>query len=38
MLSHGELFEALTSHDPDRAEQAMRRHLHASRQLVQQLF
>jgi DNA-binding GntR family transcriptional regulator len=38
MLSHGELLEALTSHDPDRAEQAMRRHLHASRQLVQQLF
>lgn len=38
MLSHEELLEALDSHDPDRAENAMRRHLQSSRQLVQQLF
>lgn len=38
MLPHGELLEALEQHDPDRAQQAMRRHLQASRQIVQQLF
>ncbi len=38
MLSHEELLEALELHDPDRAQQAMRRHLQASRQLVQNLF
>lgn len=38
MLSHEELLEALEQHNPDRAEQAMRRHLQASRQLVQNLF
>ncbi|MDQ2754973.1 MAG: GntR family transcriptional regulator [Actinomycetota bacterium] len=38
MLSHEELLEALEQRDPERAEQAMRRHLQASRQLVQQLF
>lgn len=38
MLSHEELLEALEQHDPDRAQQAMRRHLQASRQLVQNLF
>lgn len=38
MLSHEVLLEALEQHDPDRAQQAMRRHLQASRQLVQNLF
>lgn len=38
MLSHEELLKALEAHDPECAEQAMRRHLQASRQLVQQLF
>jgi GntR family transcriptional regulator, rspAB operon transcriptional repressor len=35
MLSHMELMTALESRDPDRAERAMRQHLHISRQLVQ---
>ncbi|HEV7847756.1 MAG TPA: GntR family transcriptional regulator [Mycetocola sp.] len=38
MLSHAELFDALESHDPVRAEKAMREHLQSSRQLVQLLF
>ncbi len=38
MLSHGGLLAALESRDPVRAEDAMREHLHASRQLVQLLF
>jgi DNA-binding GntR family transcriptional regulator len=38
MLSHGDLLAALESHDPIRAERAMRDHLQASRQLVRLLF
>jgi len=38
MLSHADLLAALESHDPIRAEKAMRNHLQASRQLVQLLF
>lgn len=38
MLSHEELLLALEQHDPERAQQAMRNHLQASRQLVQKLF
>ncbi len=38
MLSHEDLLKALEQHDPDRAERAMRQHLQASRQLVQNLF
>lgn len=38
MVSHEELLAALEAHDARAAEEAMRRHLHASRQLVQLLF
>ncbi len=38
MLSHVDLLVALESHDPARAELAMRSHLQSSRQLVQLLF
>lgn len=38
MLSHADLLAALESHDPTRAEKAMRDHLQASRQLVGLLF
>lgn len=38
MLSHSPLLSALESRDPVRAEEAMRQHLHASKQLVQLLF
>jgi DNA-binding FadR family transcriptional regulator len=38
MLSHSALIDALESRDPARAEEAMRTHLHASRQIVQLLF
>ena len=38
MMSHSKLLTALESRSPEEAETAMREHLHASRQLVQQLF
>lgn len=38
MLSHGELMEALEARDPEAAERAMRRHIEASRQLLQAAF
>lgn len=38
MLSHVDLFKAIESRDPARSEEAMRAHLHQSRQLVQLLF
>ena len=38
MISHGELLAALEAHDPGRAEQAMREHIAASRQLLQASF
>lgn len=38
MMTHAELLGALEDRAPERAEQAMRAHLHASRQLVQMLF
>lgn len=38
MLSHSDLLAALEDRAPERAETAMRQHLHASRQLVQLLF
>jgi DNA-binding GntR family transcriptional regulator len=38
MLSHADLMSALESHDPERAEKAMRDHLQSSRQLVKLLF
>lgn len=38
MMSHSNLLQALEDAAPERAETAMREHLHASRQLVQLLF
>lgn len=38
MLSHSDLLAALETRAPEQAEAAMRRHLHASRQLVRLLF
>jgi GntR family transcriptional regulator, rspAB operon transcriptional repressor len=38
MLSHADLMSALESHDPEKAEKAMRDHLQSSRQLVKLLF
>jgi DNA-binding GntR family transcriptional regulator len=38
MLSHADLIVALESRDPEQAENAMRKHLHTSRQLVKDLF
>ncbi|WP_107706250.1 GntR family transcriptional regulator [Nocardioides allogilvus] len=38
MLSHSDLLAALETRAPEQAEAAMRRHLHASSQLVQLLF
>lgn len=38
MVSHSELLEALEQHDPDRAVEAMRRHIADSRALLQSSF
>ncbi len=38
MISHAELLAALEAHDPEWAEQAMREHIAASRQLLQASF
>jgi DNA-binding GntR family transcriptional regulator len=38
MLSHADLIVALTARDPEGAERAMRQHITASRQVVQQRF
>lgn len=38
MISHADLVAAVEAHDPELAEQAMREHLAASRQLLQASF